>query len=107
MPSCGCADRLHGRSSDDERDGWRPRRWVRPQARDSRSGNEVLDPLGRSVTAMGQKAMVGHSDAHVDREEVHDGEGGEVLPGEEEEAAMAPTWKAPMAMEVIQLMRPC
>jgi len=48
-------------------------------------GHEVLDPLGGAVPAMGQKAMVGHADADVDGEEVHDGEAGQVLPGEEEE----------------------
>ena len=29
--------------------------------------------------------MVGHADADIDREEVHDEEGTEILPGEEEE----------------------
>ena len=48
-------------------------------------GDEVLDPLGGLVAAMGEQAMVGHADADVDGEEVHDDEGGEVRPGEEEE----------------------
>ena len=43
-------------------------------------GDEVLDPLGGFVTAMGQKAVVGHADADVDGEEVHDGEGGQIFP---------------------------
>ena len=30
--------------------------------------------------------MVGHADADVDREEIHDEEGGEILPREEEES---------------------
>jgi hypothetical protein len=48
-------------------------------------GDEVLDPLGGSVAAVREQAMIGNADADVNREEVHDGEGGEVLPGEEEE----------------------
>jgi hypothetical protein len=32
-----------------------------------------------------EQAMVGHADANVDGEEVHDDEGGQVRPGEEEE----------------------
>jgi hypothetical protein len=34
---------------------------------------------------MGQQAVVAHADADVDGEEVHDAEGGEILPREEEE----------------------
>ena len=48
-------------------------------------GDEVLDPLGGLVAAVREQAMVGHADADVDGEEVGDDEGGEVLPGEEEE----------------------
>ena len=48
-------------------------------------GDEVLDPLGGAVAAVREQAMVGHADADVDGEEVGDDEGGEVLPGEEEE----------------------
>ena len=48
-------------------------------------GDEVLQPAGNAVAAMGEQAVVGHADADVDGEEVHDGEGGEVLPGEAEE----------------------
>jgi hypothetical protein len=48
-------------------------------------GDEVFDPLWGLVTAMREQAMVGHADANVDGEEVGDEEGGEVLPGEEEE----------------------
>jgi hypothetical protein len=48
-------------------------------------GDEVLDPLGSAVAAMGEQAMVGHADADVDGEEVGDDEGGEIFPGEEEE----------------------
>ena len=48
-------------------------------------GDEVLDPLGGAVAAVGEQAVVGHADADVDREEVHDDEGGEIFPGEEEE----------------------
>ena len=48
-------------------------------------GNEVLEPLGNAVAAMRKQAMVGHADPDIDGEEVHDEEGGEVLPGEEEE----------------------
>jgi hypothetical protein len=48
-------------------------------------GDEVLDPLRGSVAAVREQAVIGYADADVDGEEVHDGEGGEVLPGEEEE----------------------
>src|ERR1039458_4470332 len=51
----------------------------------SAGGEEVFEPLGNAVSAMGEQAMVGHADADVDGEEVHDGEGGEVRPGEAEE----------------------
>ena len=39
---------------------------------------------------MGEQAVVGHADADVDGEEVRDGEGGEVLPGEAEEGGDGP-----------------
>src|SRR6202020_1307405 len=48
-------------------------------------GNEVLDPLGSFVAAVREQAMIGHADANVDREEVHDEEDSQILPGEEEE----------------------
>ncbi len=32
-------------------------------------GQEILQPLGRAVAAMGQQAMVAHADAHVDGED--------------------------------------
>ncbi len=48
-------------------------------------GDEVLQPLGRAVAAVREQAVVGHADADVDGEEVHDAEDGEVLPGEAEE----------------------
>jgi hypothetical protein len=43
-------------------------------------GDEVLDPLGNFVAAMGQQAVIGHADADVDREEVHDEEDGQIFP---------------------------
>jgi hypothetical protein len=48
-------------------------------------GDEVLDPLGDAVAAMGQQAMISDPDADVDREEVHDDEGCQIFPREEEE----------------------
>ncbi len=48
-------------------------------------GDEVLQPLGHAIAAVGEQAVIGHADADVDGEEVHDEEGGQVLPGEEEE----------------------
>jgi len=39
-------------------------------------GDKVFDPLGNAVAAMSEEAMIGHSDADVDREKVHDEEGG-------------------------------
>jgi len=53
-------------------------------------GDEVFDPLGGLVAAMGEQAMVGHADTNVDREEVGDDEGGKVLPGEEEKGGDGP-----------------
>ena len=47
--------------------------------------DEVLDPPGGAVAAVCEQAMVGHADADVDGEEVHDDEGCQVRPGEEEE----------------------
>jgi len=49
-------------------------------------GDEVLDPPGGLVAAMGEQAMIGHANADVDREEVHDEEDGEIFPGEEEKS---------------------
>ena len=48
-------------------------------------GEEVFKPLGDAVAAVREQAVVAHANAHVDREEVHDHAGGEVLPGEEEQ----------------------
>jgi hypothetical protein len=50
-------------------------------------GDEVLDPLGGSVAAVGEQAMVSHADADVDGEEIHDDEDGQVGPREEEEGS--------------------
>lgn len=51
----------------------------------SARGDEVLEPLGNTISAVGEQAVVGHADADIDGKEVHDGEYGEVLPGEAEE----------------------
>lgn len=48
-------------------------------------GDEVLQPLGNAIAAVGEQAVIGHADADVDGEEVHDEEGAKILPGEEEE----------------------
>ena len=53
-------------------------------------GDKVFEPAGDAVSAMREQAMVCHADADVDGEEVHDGEGGEVLPGETEEGGDGP-----------------
>jgi hypothetical protein len=53
----------------------------------SAHGDEVLDPLGDFVAAMGEQAVIGYADADVDREEVHDEEDSEIFPGEEEEGS--------------------
>jgi hypothetical protein len=58
-------------------------------------GDEVLDPPGGLVAAVGEQAMVGHADADVDGEEVHDDEGGEIFPGEEEEGGDGSDVKEP------------
>ncbi len=47
-------------------------------------GDEVLQPLGHAVAAVGEQAVVGHADSDVDGEEVHDEEHRDVLPGEED-----------------------
>lgn len=52
--------------------------------------DKVLDPLWGLVAAVSEQAMVGHADADVDGEKVHDGEDGQVLPGEEEESRYGP-----------------
>lgn len=53
----------------------------------SAGGEEVFDPLGSLVAAMREQAMVGHADADVNCEEVHDRGDGEVGPGKEEESS--------------------
>lgn len=53
-------------------------------------GDEIFDPLGSSVAAMGKEAMIGHADAYVDREEIHNSGYGEVCPGKEEESSDSP-----------------
>ena len=58
-------------------------------------GDEVLDPLGGLVAAVGEQAVVAHADADVDGEEVHDDEDGEVGPGEEEEGGDGSDVKEP------------
>src|SRR5271170_3893154 len=50
-------------------------------------GDEVLDPLGNSVAAMGKQAVIGHANADVDREEVHHEEDSQIFPGEEKEGS--------------------
>ncbi len=47
--------------------------------------DEVLDPLGGAEATVREQAVVRDADADVDGEEVGDEEGGDVLPGEEEE----------------------
>jgi len=47
--------------------------------------DEVFDPLGGLVTAVREQAVIAHADADVNGEDVHDDEGGDVGPGEEEE----------------------
>ena len=49
-------------------------------------GDEVFDPLWGLVAAMGKQAMVGHADADVDCEEVHDNEDSKICPRKEEES---------------------
>jgi hypothetical protein len=48
--------------------------------------DEVLDPLGNTVSAVREQAVVGDADADVDGEEVHDEEYGQVGPREEKES---------------------
>ena len=47
--------------------------------------DEVFQPTGNAVSAMREQAVVGHADADIDGEEVHDGEDGKILPAETEE----------------------
>jgi hypothetical protein len=49
------------------------------------SGQKVLQPTRHSVAAMRQQPVVSHTDAHVDREEVHNSSDNQVLPREEEQ----------------------
>ncbi len=48
-------------------------------------GDEVFEPARSLVAAVREQAVVGHADADVDSEEIHDEEDGQVRPGEEEE----------------------
>ena len=61
----------------------------------SAHGDEVLDPLGSAIAAMGEQAVVGHADADVDREEVSDDKCSEIFPGEEEESDDGPDVEEP------------
>jgi len=48
-------------------------------------GHDVLDPLWRVITAMGEEAVIAHSDADIDGENVEDRHNRQPLPAEEEE----------------------
>lgn len=67
--------------------GGYPEYWTAFEGEASAHCDEVLYPLGNAVAAVGEEAMVGHADADVDGEEVHDEEGSHILPGEEEEGS--------------------
>ena len=43
-------------------------------------GDEVLKPLWNAVAAVRKQAMIGHADADVDCQEIHDCEDGEIFP---------------------------
>ena len=43
---------------------------------------EVLDPLGRAIAAMGEQAMVAHTDAHIDGHNPEHPSSGKPLPRE-------------------------
>jgi hypothetical protein len=49
------------------------------------SCQEILEPAWHSVTTMCQQPVVSHTDAHINRKEVHDRRNDEVLPREEEQ----------------------
>jgi len=65
--------------------GGYPEDWAALEREAAAHGDEVLDPLGNFVAAMGQQAVIGHADADVDREEIHDEENGQIFPREKEE----------------------
>lgn len=48
-------------------------------------GQEVLEPARHLITTVSKQAVIGHADAHINGEEVHDNPGSEVLPGEKEQ----------------------
>jgi hypothetical protein len=65
--------------------GGNPEDWTAFEGKAAAHSDEVLDPPGGLIAAVGKQAMVGHADADVDGEEISDDEGGEIFPGEEEE----------------------
>jgi hypothetical protein len=64
-----------------------PEDWTALKREAAAHGDEVLDPLGNPVAAMSEQAVIGHADADVDREEIHDEEDGQIFPREEEEGS--------------------
>lgn len=61
-----------------------PEDWTTFESEAAAGGDEVLEPLWGLVAAVREQAMVGHADADIDREEVHDEKDGEVLPRPEQ-----------------------
>ena len=53
----------------------------------SEDAHDVLDPLGGVVAAVGQQAVIAHSDSHVDGENVQNCHDGQALPTKEEEGS--------------------
>ena len=60
--------------------GGYPEDWTALKREAAAHGDEVLDPLGDPVAAMGEQAVISHTDADVDREEVHDEKDGQIFP---------------------------
>src|ERR1700679_3813669 len=56
------------------------------QGQGAADGQEILQPLGRAVAAMGEQAMIAHADAHVDGEYPEHDEAEEGFPGKHEES---------------------
>src|SRR5664279_5470627 len=81
--------RIAGTVSDLVMDSVRGHPEHRPAFKRERSANreEILDPFGRRISAMGQQAMVAHADAHIDRKDVEDCSDGDGFPRKEKESS--------------------
>src|ERR1700744_1071487 len=62
-----------------------PENWPTLKRHRAARGQKILKPARDLVAAMRQQPMIGHADAYVDREKVHDCRDDEILPRKEEQ----------------------